>query len=387
MDWQYKYLKYKYKYFQLKNSTDGGCYAIRTDQLNNGIKREIDCLSELQEYSSFEYQPSKSASKTIQMFAKKNQLGDVFLKIYGGDFSNREPLDIEGRIYNNHIKYLCEKNITPNLVEGIDFFMCNNDGSEVKKKLIELANIPSQINKLNNILPDGEPISFIVTERIGTTDNSPETLHSYMEKIVYTLIENNDIDIGKTVQEMRAIIFQLFYTYDVMKKIGLYHGGLHSKNILLDDRPIDAIYELIDGTRHHIKSNYTVKIFDFDKSSVIKDLSNIDKRLFSITCKTCNPRRWTEYEENGFEKMNLSVMEYNISGILRGEYRLSPNPQLERDFLRILNILLYNSDTDKKIDKWEGEIPIDFSSRLNKLIPPYVGQRESDYKIPKEIGI
>lgn len=352
---------------------------------NNKLKRKTDCLSELSEYSDFEYQAPKTVSKTVQMFAKNKQGKDVFLKIYTAS----EPLNIEGTIYNNHIRYLREKNITPNLVEGIDFFICDNANPEVKNKLKELARLTSsQSGYLDKTLGNELPISFIVTERIGTADNAPETLKSYMTKFLY---EVNKDDVEKIVQEVRAIFFQFIYTYDVMKKIGLFHGDLHSNNIMLEHKPIDAVYELADGTKHHVKSNYTVKIFDFDKSSVIKDLSNIDNRLFSITCATCDPPRRTNYRENGLEITDFSSdMEMNMSNELKYKNQL-----LVPDFLRIYNILIFGSDKNKEgnfwdeICKegtkdrvtpfWEEEIPSDFNSRLQKLIAP-TEELKSDYK-------
>lgn len=363
-------------------------------QLNRDgrIKRKIDCVSELNRYSHVTYQTNKTGSRTIQMFAKKDHLKDVFLKIY----SNSESLDIEGAIYNNHVKYLREEKITPNLVEGDDFFTCSNDSSKVKEKLVQLANL-SVGGSMDTMLPNHQPISFIVTERVVAASSKPETLGSYMQKFKRESLSEENVE--KSIQDVKAIFFQLFFTYDIMKKIGLFHGDLHYNNILIENKPIDAIYELSDGTRHRVKSNYTVKIFDFDHSSVVRDLSRIDARLFSITCEKCDPVRHVEYQDNGFEKTGINGLEYNISLVLSGFELFALNPRLEKEFGRILNILLFGSDRNKEgklwdeIDQknkvepsWEGEkIPSDFTSRLRKIIPATVDQVKSDYKIPKQL--
>lgn len=233
--------------------------------INNKLKPVKSCVEILDTLQKFSIVPGETASKSLKMFAEmKDTAQPVFIKAY----TNSEEMDVEGTIYTNHVKYFLDNDITPHLVRGFYFIQCSESNETILNNLKSfLPESTAKLNAFAQTLKEPERLSIIVTQRI---ENSI-TMKTYDEKSLST---------GE--EELDSILFQLFYTLKAFEQIGLYHGDLHLNNILLEKKPWKATYEY-GGKIYQVVSPYTLKIFDFDKSLVIKDKTTQSPLIFQIS--------------------------------------------------------------------------------------------------------
>jgi len=71
-------------------------------------------------------------------------------------------------------------------------------------------------------------------------------------------------------EDMRSILFQIFYTLYCFEKIGLVHNDLHSGNVFIKKLNLGytATYVLPDNTTVLVPVNYKTYIYDFDRSTI-----------------------------------------------------------------------------------------------------------------------
>jgi len=116
----------------------------------------------------------------------------------------------------------------------------NNENSKIFIKKID-KNEQSFINMLSDdIFP-----TYEITNNLLNMKKYPMTLFEYQEK---NNIEN-EIELDEIPEKINILI-------DKIHKLGIFHGDLHSNNILIDP------------------SNMEVRIIDFGKSVLIEDLED-----------------------------------------------------------------------------------------------------------------
>jgi hypothetical protein len=69
-----------------------------------------------------------------------------------------------------------------------------------------------------------------------------------------------------SADDFKSIVFQVLYTLETMNRIGLTHNDIHLENIFVTkfSEPVSTVYEMMDGTRYMIKSQYSAIIYDWD---------------------------------------------------------------------------------------------------------------------------
>jgi serine/threonine protein kinase len=265
--------------------------AAHFSELNkdNKLKPIVDCINKLDEFNNFSMPLGATKSKSLRLFAeRKSDNMPVFLKIY----SDSEEMDVEGSIYNNHVNYLLDDHMTPNLVRGLDFFLCREENPEVREKLMSL--MPTNGEKIAvffDTLSADHKISVLVTQKIENSITLLDFYRAYQTKSYSS----------KYLARRNQILFQIFYTLKAFKDIGLYHGDLHLNNILLEAKPLNAIYEMGDR-KYRVVSPITVRIFDFDKSIAAEDHTDVSPHLFALENQNKKPKYDSSLEEKfGFE--------------------------------------------------------------------------------------
>jgi hypothetical protein len=80
-------------------------------------------------------------------------------------------------------------------------------------------------------------------------------------------------DVYKTLhpEELKNILFQIFYTLYVFEKIEFSHGDLYSWNIFIQDIPDTELCYLVGKQIFRFRTTKLVKIYDFDNSTLCKD--------------------------------------------------------------------------------------------------------------------
>ena len=82
----------------------------------------------------------------------------------------------------------------------------------------------------------------------------------------------------------KTVMFQIIWTIAVFGEYGLVHNDLHKGNIFIEplDQPIWCIYFINDKDYFVLPINYFVKIYDFDRSTVVAEKKSFPGSLSLI---------------------------------------------------------------------------------------------------------
>lgn len=221
---------------------------------------------------------SDSASKSSIFLAKykgkipkKSSIKDISVAVkmaYTSDDRFDNGLDIERQIYKYIIPEL--NNHTPSLLYCYSTYKCID--TKFNNELLKLYKGAKKKKKINDIQPSANDVSnFLVLEK--TSGNK-----------LFDLIKNLSKDKDKQDENLDmliSVVFQILWTFKCFYRINMRHNDLHLNNIFIETLPenITINYELESGQVVSLNTKHLVRIFDFDRSSVVGN-KNIDRNMF-----------------------------------------------------------------------------------------------------------
>lgn len=242
-----------------------------------GIHSYEQILSNFENFELVETTNSE-ISTSIVISAGLKQTGTKFiLKIFNMelDKSRDANLKTEVDIYNELSK-LVKYEITPNILftylagELPDFnttFFPNLD-KELQLKIKE------RTGTINRLLKVPDELEWTNTGII-LTKMAQKTFQEEAPNL--------------TNEELRTILFQMYYTLYVFEKFRISHGDLHVNNIFIETIEPTVYTFKVDNKQYIIEITKLVKIFDFDRAMIERD-TKIDTDDVKIK-KVFNPIR------------------------------------------------------------------------------------------------
>jgi hypothetical protein len=106
--------------------------------------------------------------------------------------------------------------------------------------------------------PTEQRVDFLITEKAEQATTLAEWLNGYPD-----------------ADEIKSVFFQILYTFEVFNRIGFRHNDAHEENIFIEKREGASGQYEIDGVKFFVPTSNFVKIFDFDRSAMNCDKSNI----------------------------------------------------------------------------------------------------------------
>lgn len=151
--------------------------------------------------------------------------------------------------------------------------------------------------------------------------NNNVLLYDYIAKNI------NSLDDNQNFYNIMAILIQIAYTLECFYRIGLIHNDLHMENIFIETlkEPFDFFYiissddinEINKGQEIkkiiRIRTNYFVRIFDFDRSYTFPKSNNIPMKIEII-------KRSTSPVGNDFSTKPELARKYDFSYLCRWIY-------------------------------------------------------------------
>lgn len=203
-------------------------------------------------------------------------------------FSPNNPLDnslqVEIAIYKNIITRLVNNKNTPHVTSYLGFNQCRDSfklpSTEIKPYNTQLKEIGNQIDEFKDKLYNLDEANLLITER-----SSGIELKKWITKT--TLLH-----------DLLSVIFQVLYTLNCFARIGLQHNDLHYGNIFIEDmgQSITLFYKRGPHQYIELTTRYIVKIYDWDRGSILHPAVPSNLELTGIYCKnfsTCeyyNPK-------------------------------------------------------------------------------------------------
>jgi hypothetical protein len=222
------------------------------------------------------------------------------------DDSNLSGLVYEGKVYKYIYENIIKPNYSPNFVSFVASACCSNE------------------------------TCITITERVGS---------GYYFGLggmypVYTLgsIFQDLLDIDKM-----KILFQIFYSLELMQRFGIVHYDFHQQNILVVDFVISLPFEFfVEGEKFSFYSRYVPYLFDWD-FSYCEPIGD-------------NPKLYEYTYLNMFNKMSKKADLYTLLCVLYESYDYNE---------------FYSKISKKKIDIKEKSMSIDIPERMAEKILKY----------------
>jgi hypothetical protein len=210
----------------------------------------------LENFKDFNIISKESASNSIIISAMFNQ-DQIYFKVFPiGKIYNTDGLVAE-KIYYSELFKLVKYNVTPNILCTVATSKISNFNEDFVEKNPHLKpRIMVEINKNNERYEIPIDTVWIDTDVIITQSGG-----------------NKLKDVYKTLhpEELKNILFQIFYTLYVFEKIEFSHGDLYSWNIFIQDIPETELCYLVGRQIFRFRTTKLVKIYDFDNSTLCKD--------------------------------------------------------------------------------------------------------------------
>ena len=222
---------------------------------------KIDQCNLTQWLTDFKVLGKSSASNTSVVLASTHNYHlnrGVSIKIaYKGGEDN--SLDIERGFYKIFFDFIQQQFFSPNVVTFYASFSCSTkEFRKIMTKENKLKDLYKEDQLLNKLIwddthkDDRETLNFLVIER---------TQGNALAKMLPQLTGN----------ELKSVLFQIIYTFEVFNRLGLRHNDAHLGNIFIDildgGSPVgDAIYATEVGV-FKIDVTKMVKFFDLDLAS------------------------------------------------------------------------------------------------------------------------
>lgn len=226
-----------------------------------------------------------------KMTARVDASAKNYTTLYAPDI---DGLEYESKVYSELISEFTEDEISPNFVEYVDrgeiefiefldtFYAGQFDTSN-DDDLIDGLYIMAEKFKKNSLknffeLQDHESkyrllqcymkyvrIGYLVTKRVVGVENN-------LEKVSVSQVLSED--------EIKEILFQLFFTLYLMETVKLQHNDMHYGNILIENLPERRnINYVVEGKSFVVKTKYLLRVYDWDFAYVDDPYFGPNKKL------------------------------------------------------------------------------------------------------------
>jgi len=177
--------------------------------------------------------------------------GPVIIKVCAIDFNlKREQIALSAiETFPHHAKVICD-------------FSCNDD----QKRWLKSISAPTKLCIGN------KPLHFFVIEYIHNGD-----LKTYITQIT------DDTD------KLRSILEQIMYCFiELAQKYNIYHGDIHSGNILIDSTDEEHSIHIINEQERKVKTHGKVpKLIDFGRSGLYNSPATDSEIVFELNVALC----------------------------------------------------------------------------------------------------
>lgn len=211
-----------------------------------------------------------STSQSIIIDGKiKNINKNVIIKLSFHETGVINTMAYEIEIYKYIINELIINKYTPHLISFIGAYTCvdflNNIYSFLDKK--DFQDFFKEIIKQSKHIQKTYESDYFKTKNITYDFKTVNLL--LLEKSKGIMFEEWISNGKKTIQDWSNVLFQIFYTLYIFSILGIRHNDLHFKNILIEKCYQKELIYIISNDKYiKLKTNYFVKIFDFDQSSI-----------------------------------------------------------------------------------------------------------------------
>lgn len=239
----------------------------------------------------------------------KNLNREAFLKMYKiskKELKTNNGLNVELEIYKRVTPHMIENHYSPHVIVYIASFQCPVN----KKNSVDITTyfdvdrtvppassfsdpllIPNFADMLEDTTMDEgkprgvktAPVSVIVTEKAEKAETFGDWLKKRMHEYIKKDADGNkeygplkDFD-NDTLNSIKLILFQLYYTLEVFNRYGLKHNDLHSGNIWIEPGNSSHVYwYAVEDSNGKIRiyklpASIIIKLYDFDRSVLNKN--------------------------------------------------------------------------------------------------------------------
>lgn len=233
----------------------------------------------------------KAFRKELFDVFKTDQIAKYVINAYNKHYvQDLAGMEYENKIYSKIIKEIIDKKISPNFVEFValgsntfnDFMqlfyphqtfssldkalkflisMINPDLNEIfllnnLKNRIMIPHLQSDyVEELAKVYINHIEINYVITKLVKGSKNTIKHFISYSE-----FLSN---------EELKEILFQLFFNLYLIEKIKLQHNDLHSDNILIETLPKKKkISYKVDEKIYTLNTRYLLRFYDWDMAYV-----------------------------------------------------------------------------------------------------------------------
>jgi hypothetical protein len=251
---------------------------------NIDIKKKESSSDTIIAFGNLKY---KFNNKEILDYLNLSTGNNVVLKLSFDsiDKNDDNSLDVEIQIYKEIINKMVIDRETPNLMLYIGHFECRNLKENYQNKLIKNGKLEDYERKILlaiDDINDKEEYDINKANLLLLERGNGKPLHELMSKL--------------STEDLRSILFQLFYTLQLFNLYGLKHNDIHFGNVFIEfiDEPRNNIYFISDNTYFVVPiKKYLVKIYDFDLGSTIEikntKIENYMCKSYGI-CNLNNPK-------------------------------------------------------------------------------------------------
>jgi hypothetical protein len=206
--------------------------------------------------------------------------------------ADRDPqewgsLYYEGRVYVDVAQRLVMQRWTPHFILPLEVGRCpaqccrlSPNERALRSQLIESAAdarvtdgmSPSQRDRIRDDLDRSADVQIIMTERSGGQS-------------VYEFFRQPTL----TIEHVRVVLFQIFWTLWQMGHVGAMHNDLHFGNMFVDTLPDRVDLNYVMGVDEHfvVPVDAFVRLYDFDWASMHGQPPNMNHRYVCRTLGVC----------------------------------------------------------------------------------------------------
>jgi hypothetical protein len=212
-----------------------------------------------------------SASASIIMFGIEKAMNEkLFIKMGFGNAHNE--LYYERLLYRDVATRLVSYNITPGVVPMLGYVRLDNVFQECDERQSRAQ--ATARNKQRSSIMYRDICNAVHASRTDPSvaaEFSPDKLQ-YAHLLITEAASGSPVEkwIAQphSLQEIKDVLFQIYYTLMCFNQIGFMHADLHGGNVFVDPNKdgTELVFILGENMMYRCKPAYITKIYDFDRS-------------------------------------------------------------------------------------------------------------------------
>ena len=226
---------------------------------------------------------SKSSSDTSMLYAKiqyakpkKYKISiPVVLKVsYLPKHLVYNSYQVESKLYTTDIRFLIKNNHSPFLLESFGSYDCDSCTTFLPKN-VDSSNLSKTNEESTKQHFDISSQHVLILEKVSSTP---------LSSVIRTLSE----------YDLNTVVFQVLWTLRCFNSLRIKHNDLHLGNIFVEKMEKPFVFQFKYSFKHNsdetilfsMKTNYVVRIFDFDRASVYGNF-DVPRNIF-LDNEMCN---------------------------------------------------------------------------------------------------